>query len=139
MSGRQHGVVLLQAIAVWAAFWVAGLPYYYQQYSTVTLAIGCTVLSVLISLAAIVMLRRSRSAARRRERALWLSLYYTVPFALLDWLYCGWYLGHGAGYLASYWYLTVFYVTPWLTFWPTAVLLEGSATQTDPTLQSPGS
>ena len=57
-------------------------------------------------------------------RGFWLSLYYTVPFAALDAAYCGWYLGRGPGFLAEYWYLTVFYVTPWLTFMPTAWLLQ---------------
>lgn len=58
------------------------------------------------------------------HRAFWLSLCYTLPFAALDALYCGWYLGHGHDFLAKYWYLTVFYVTPWLTFRPTSVLLS---------------
>ena len=53
-------------------------------------------------------------------------MYYTLPFALLDTLYCGIYLGHGAHYLTQYWYLSVFYVTPWLTFMPTEYLLRNA-------------
>jgi len=34
------------------------------------------------------------------------------------------YLGYGAQYLWQYWYLTVFYVTPWLTFMPTEYLMR---------------
>ena len=123
MDPRRHLKLLLQAITVWAAFWIVGLPDYYQQYSTVALAVGSILLSVGISLAAVAVLRRGR-AELRRARAIWISFYFTVPFFALDALYCGWYLGHGASYLASYWYLTVFYLTPWLTFPPTEWLLR---------------
>ena len=51
-------------------------------------------------------------------------MYYTVTFAILDGLYCGLYLDRGWTFLADYWYLTVFYVTPWLTFIPTERLLR---------------
>jgi hypothetical protein len=122
MSVRGHALLLAQAVAVWFAFWLLGLPEYYQQYSTVALAVASVVLSVVIALAAIAVLRRGTSRSRIR-RAFWLSVYYTVPLALLDTWYCGYYLGHGTSYLWKYWYLTVFYVTPWLTFIPVAILL----------------
>ena len=115
--------MLGQAVAVWAAFWVAGLPSYYQQYSSVVLGAGCTVLSALIGLFALFVLAGGRNETRR-SRAIRYSLYYTVPFALLDTLYCGIYLQHGWGYLHRFWYLTVFYFTPWLTFLPTAAILD---------------
>jgi hypothetical protein len=120
MSARKHLILLLQAVGVWGAFWVAGLPAYYQQYEMLTMAIACILLSVLISLAAVFVLRQGRESTRM-TRALWLSVYYTVPFLLLDALYCGWYLGHGWQFVSKYWYLSIFYVTPWLTFMPTVV------------------
>jgi hypothetical protein len=123
MTPRQHITLLGQALFGWAIFWVAGLPHYFQQYSTVFLGAGSVILSVLFSLAAVWVLARSRPENRMR-RALWISLYFTVPFAILDTLYCGVYLGHGWSYLAKYWYLSVFYVSPWLTFPPTAYLMR---------------
>ncbi len=123
MSRRHHIKLLFQAVVVWALFWLAGLPSYYQQYSTVFVAVGCVLLSVGFSLVAVAVLA-PHSAERRRNRAFWIALYFTVPFAILDTLYCGVYLGHGFGYLSSFWYLTVFYLTPWLTFPPTAWLLN---------------
>lgn len=127
MSERQHYQLLIQAVLVWLAFWLAGLPAYYQQYSTIGLAMASIVLSVLISLAAIIVLQRKRPEIRF-QRALWISFYYTVPFFILDACYCGLWLGHGPGYFWQYWYLTVFYLTPWLTFPPTAWLLNRGAT-----------
>lgn len=123
MPVRKHLALLLQAMCVWAAFWLLGLPAYYQQYSTFTMAVASVLLSVAISLAAILVLRGGRDETRM-PRAFWLSVYYTLPFAVLDALYCGWYLGHGYDFMAKYWYLTIFYVTPWFTFIPTAALLE---------------
>ena len=123
MTPKKHLDLLIQSIVIWALFWLGGLPSYYQQYSQQAIGVACTILSVLISLAAMRILQRS-ALANRRARAFWCSVYYTVTFALLDTLYCGWYLGHGAQYLFQYWYLTVFYVTPWLTFMPTEILLR---------------
>ena len=123
MTPKKHLDLLIQSIVIWALFWLGGLPWYYQQYSQQTMVVACTILSVLISLAAMRILQRS-ALANRRARAFWCSVYYTVTFAVLDTLYCGWYLGHGAQYLSQYWYLTVFYVTPWLTFMPTEILLR---------------
>jgi len=123
VSARTHVRILFQALAVWAVFWVAGLPRYYQQYSSVVLGVGCTVLSSAIGLVALLLLVRARPE-RRASLALWLSVYYTIPFAILDTLYCGLYLDEGWAYLYRFWYLSVFYIIPWLTFVPTAWLLE---------------
>jgi hypothetical protein len=124
MTAKKHFYLLLQSTTIWAGFWLFGLPDYYQQYSTLAMGVGCTVLSVIISLAALRILLLSR-AENRMARAFWYSFYYTVVLAILDTAYCGIYLDLGAKYLAQYWYLTVFYITPWLTFLPTAYLLRG--------------
>lgn len=126
MQTRHHLKLLLQALAVWFAFWVLGWPDYYQQYSPTLVGIGSVLLSVGISLAALLVLSRARPE-QRRSRAFWLSLYFTLPLAILDSWYCGIWLGHGVTYLWTYWYLSVFYLTPWLTFIPTAWLLNRDA------------
>jgi hypothetical protein len=108
---------------VWFGFWLLGLPDYYQQYSAAAVGIGVVILSVATSLLCLLVLLRV-SPKRRFVVAFWLSFYFTIPFAVLDTWYCGIYLGHGSSYLWVYWYLTVFYVSPWLTFLPTAALLQ---------------
>ena len=123
MSATKHRRLLFQSIFIWLIFWLLGLPGYYQQYSAPALGVACTVLSVLICLAALRILLRSRPE-NRAARAFWCSVYYTTTFAVLDTLYCGVYLGHGSRYVAQYWYLTVFYVTPWITFIPIERLLR---------------
>ena len=123
MTPFRHLGLLVQGSLCWAAFWICGLPAYYQQYSPVLLGIGCILITVATGLAAIAVLIRS-SPDRRLERALWVSFYFTVPFAVFDSLYCGLYLGHGIAFLGTYWYLSVFYLVPWLVFPPTALLLR---------------
>lgn len=122
MTPARHASLLGQAVTVWAVFWVLGWPDYYQQYSPTILGVGSTLLSVGISLWAVGALVPV-APAQRMNRALWLSLYFTVPLAALDTMYCGIYLGHGHEYLWRYWYLSVFYLTPWITLPPTAWLL----------------
>jgi hypothetical protein len=131
VNAKRHVTILLQASLVWLAFWVLGLPDYFQQYSQTAIAIGSIVLTVLIGLSAVWILRYGRDE-NRMQRALWISFYYTVPFAVYDSLYCGVYLGHGANYVFKYWYLSIFYVTPWITFPPTAWLLNGKLKTSTP-------
>lgn len=123
MRWAAHVRLLVMSTLAWIGFWVVGLPDYYQQYPAEGMGIACVLLSVLISLLCLAMLLPLR-AERRMRHALWLSVYFTVPFAVYDTLYCGVYLGHGWSYLWSYWYLTAFYVSPWLTLVPTAMLLR---------------
>jgi hypothetical protein len=123
MNAKRHAIFLAQATVVWFAFWVLGLPDYYQQYSQTAIAIGSIVLTVLIGLSAVWFLRYGRDE-NRMQRAIWISFYYSVPLAIYDYLYCGIYLGHGASYFTKYWYLSVFYFTVWITFPPTAWLLN---------------
>lgn len=126
-----HLKLLAMAVAVWAAFWVLGWPEYYQQYATAPLAIGCALL--LLAIAALGW----RSIARRRPerrlaRAAWLSFYFTVPLAALDTAYCGVHLGHGAAFLWRYWYLSSFYVLPWLIWIPMGMVARRGAPATSP-------
>ena len=113
MTKRQHIRLWIFATAVWAAFVLVGLPDYYQQYS-VEFMLGFDVLVLLpFSIVLYVVLKRV-ALGRRMFLALWIALYFTVPLAAYDYLYCGLVLGLGIGFLWEFWYLTVYYVIPWL-------------------------
>src|SRR4051812_4430007 len=122
-SGHLRLVAL--AVLVWAVFWIGGLPQYYQQYSFTTLLIFSVLLAPLIAFAGFKVIGRVR-AERRAQLGLWLSFYFTVPFAILDYLYCGLFLGHGWEFLRRFWYLTVYYVIPWFIFVPIGLWLARS-------------
>jgi hypothetical protein len=123
IAPRRHLTMFMQASVVWVAFWLAGLPDYYRQYSDRTLGFVCTLLSVVFCFYALALLLPRRPESRM-PIAFWMSFYYSVPFAIYDWLYCGIHLGHGADYVWTYWYLSVFYLSIWLTFIPVAWLLN---------------
>jgi hypothetical protein len=123
MPRRKHLLFLAQTCGLWLVFWLGGLPQYYRQYSDAGLGAVSILLATLLALFAVWTLARAK-ANRRRSLAFWLSVYSTVPFAALDTLYCGVYLKLGVGYLFSHWYLSVFYIIPWLTFLPIAQLLN---------------
>ena len=123
MTIRGHIGISLLATVVWAGFWLAGLPSYYQQYSN--LQMFWFDFLVLIPIAAIVhFVLRPLRPERRLTIALWLAFYFTVPLAAYDWLYCGLYLGHGVRFISRYWYLTVYYAIPWVLLPLMALLLN---------------
>ena len=123
MPNRGHLAILLIATLVWAGFWLAGLPSYYQQYSKRAMIWFDSLVLLPIAAAGYLVLKRVRPE-RRLSIACWLAFYFTVPLAVYDWLYCGVYLGHGAGFLSTYWYLSVYYAIPWILLPLTALLLN---------------
>ena len=47
----------------------------------------------------------------------------SISFTIWN-VFWGGYLGHYAAFLTKYWYLTVYYVIPWLLFPPTGWLVD---------------
>jgi len=99
----------------WMIFLILGLPDYYQQYST-----GIMIVFDIIILPPIWYLVYKSAKRTKPGRGLiisvWWSFYITVPLFIYDLIYCGIYLGHGLDFLITYWYLSVYYIIPWLFF-----------------------
>jgi len=112
MRRRTHLRLLLVATLAWAAFWAAGLPSYYQQYSRPFMIWFDALVLIPLSGAFLFVLRQAPQH-RRIALSLWMAFYFTVPLAIYDWLYCGVFLSHGLAFLSHYWYLSVYYVIPW--------------------------
>jgi hypothetical protein len=122
MSLRSHIRLGIVVTAVWALFWLLGWPDYYQQYSTRPMVIFVVILALLFWVLVIRMLRSIKSG--RIHKSIILSIYFTVPFFAYDYVYCGIYLGNGMGFLIKYWYLTIYYIIPWIMVPLTAVWIE---------------
>ncbi len=125
MGARVHLRLLAIATLVWLGFFVAGLPGYYAQYSTRALAVFEVALLLPVSAAGYLALRRRRRTPRIR-RALALAFWFTVPLFLYDLAWCGIHLGHGLGFVVTYWWLTAYYVVPWVLFPATAAWLDAA-------------
>ena len=123
MSSRGHLRIFVFATFVWAGFWLLGLPAYYQQYSQTAMIWYCALLLPPIAALFFFLLRRVLPAKRLRV-SLWYGFYFTVPFFVYDWLYCGVYLGYGLGFLSKFWYATVYYAIPWVVL-PLLALVLG--------------
>jgi hypothetical protein len=127
MTFRAHARLSLLAALAWLAFWVAGLPDYYQQYSTRSLVLFEVLLVGPVCAVGYVALLDRRRVSRMR-RAVAISFHFTIPLFFYDLAYCGIYLGRGLGFVAAYWYLTVYYFVPWLLLLPMAAWLDRRAT-----------
>ena len=115
MRPRRHMKILFVVSAAWLLFWVGGLPDYYRQYSAgVMIAFDAVILPPLIAIIYSVLKRTSRGHAV--SLSLWFAFYMTVPLFFYDLIYCGYYRGYGASFIWVYWYLTVYYILPWLLF-----------------------
>jgi hypothetical protein len=122
MTLRSHIRLGIIVTAVWGLFWLLGWPDYYQQYSTRWMVIFVAILALLFWGLVIRMLRSVKNG--RIYKSIILSIYFTVPFFVYDYIYCGFYLGNGIGFLRKYWYLTIYYIIPWIMVPLTAVWME---------------
>ena len=123
MRLRNHLKILVAVTIAWVLFLLAGFPDYYQQYSTRFMILFDAALLLPLWLIIFLLLK----AAKRRSRlilSLWYSFYITVPLLLYDFFYCGLYLGHGLDFITRFWYLSVYYVIPWIILPPTGLWLD---------------
>jgi hypothetical protein len=104
-------------LAAWCAFFIAGWPSYFQQYSALTMAVVCVAQIPPVAAFGYWLIRR-RAVVERLRFAGWLAFYTSVPYVVIDYAYLGLLHGLGLGFLSIYWYLTVSYFVPWLVFVP---------------------
>ena len=112
---RQHLYYFTVATALWMAYFLLGLPSGYFQRWSPALQFWVVVALPSAALAAIGWLRFRRLArGDAMGLAALMAFHFTVPLAVYDWLYLGAYRGFGWSFLYTHWYLSVFYVIPWM-------------------------
>jgi hypothetical protein len=123
MNVQTHVKLLSIVSLAWLLFWVAGLPDYYQQYSATTMIVfDLLVLPPIWFL--VYRFAKHSGPGQGMKSSLWWAFYISVPLFIYDLVYCGWYLGHSLILLTKYWYLTVYYILPWILFPPMGLLLD---------------
>jgi hypothetical protein len=80
-----------------------------------------TILLIPISLITVIVFK-SIMQQNRLTIAFWYAFYFTVPLLIYDSLYCGLYLGYGINFITVFWFLSIYYIVPWILF-PTIVLI----------------
>lgn len=125
MGLRSHLRLLIIVSIAWILFWIGGLPNYYQQYSTKFMVIFDLAILPPIWFIVYRSVRNTRPG-RGLIVSLWWSFYISFPLFIYDLLYCGIYLGHSISFICKYWYVTVYYIIPWLLFPATGWMVEKS-------------
>ena len=123
MRTSKHIRLLIIVTAAWILFWIAGLPNYYQQYSTKFMIIFDLAILPPICFLVYRSVKHSKPG-RGLTASLWWSFYISFPLFIYDILYIGIYLGYGINFIWKYWYLTVYYILPWLFFPPLGWIVE---------------
>jgi hypothetical protein len=123
MSYKTHVRIFVIATIVWLIFFLLGLPDYYLQYSNQLMIIFVVLLLVPIIIV-IYFVFRPIKYAKRFQLSLWYAFYFTVPLAIYDLLYCGLYLEYGINFIVVFWYLSIYYMIPWILFPSIAGLLN---------------
>jgi len=115
MKAREHLYLFYLATTCWTFFFLGGLwsDYYrtWPAWRTFLLidALPAAALGVLS-----VSLIRWMTPGRPYRGALWIAFYFTVPLLVYDLIYLGLYKQLGFSFIVPYWYLSIFYVIPWL-------------------------
>jgi hypothetical protein len=123
MKIKNHIRIFLIASLVWLFFLLAGMPDYYLQYSTKFMVLFVILLLIPISVIIFFVFKPVKSS-RRLRIAFWYAFYFTFPLAIYDTVYCGIYLGYGVEFLSVFWFLSIYYLIPWLLFPVIAILLN---------------
>ena len=123
MIVKLHLRILIYATIVWILFFLAGMPDYYLQYSTKSIILYEILLLIPFSVI-IWFIFRTIKTSRRIKLSLWYSFYFTVPLSIYDYIYCGIYLGYGLRFIYVFWFLSVYYIIPWILFPMIAMLLN---------------
>ena len=114
MNSKQHLTMIIICIAAWFIFLLLGIPSnYYMDYSViikVLIIIGTFLF--FMPLVTILLLRTFKNT-NLLTASLYFSVYATLGIFLLDYLYCGIYLGYGLGFVKSHWPQSSFYILPW--------------------------
>ena len=117
MRYKNHWRLFVLVSTAWGLFWVAGLPDYYQQYSTAFMLIFDLIILPPICYLVFRSVRKSNPKNCFRNY-FWWAFYISVPLFVYDLLYCGWYLENGIHFLGTYWYISIYYILPWIIFLP---------------------
>ena len=104
----------------WTLYFIFGLPSDHLQTTSFWPIIIFGEISPALALATFGWRRCARTSALVWRIAAWIAFYMTVPLLLYDYLYLAVHQQRGRDSLRAHWYLTVFYIIPWLLLPPVA-------------------
>ncbi|ADG81554.1 hypothetical protein TherJR_0684 [Thermincola potens JR] len=112
MSLVDHLRLLIFVTVAWIAFVIIGLPNYYQDWPFRKLLYFCVFVYFLVGFFILMMTKKYEGYFLRR--ALWVAFYITVPLMIYDIIYVDLIRHEPFDLLNRFWYLSVFYIVPWI-------------------------
>ena len=114
MKFRHHIFFAALCIALWAGYYLLGIPYNYFQDVGREMMLSLLLITFLgvIPVFAVAVLAWIRVPFLRAS--LWLAFYSSVPLFILDLIFVGLIQGEGLHFLSSHWYLTMGYIAVWI-------------------------
>ncbi|MBL8525512.1 MAG: hypothetical protein JNN20_17670 [Betaproteobacteria bacterium] len=120
MRANQHWHLFCLATTWWTLYFILGLPSNYFQTTATWLIIVFGEILPALALGYFLWRRCSRSPERAWRVATWIAFYMTVPLFAYDYFYLAMHQQRGWAFLHTHWYLTAFYIIPWLMAPPLA-------------------
>lgn len=106
----RHLKLFLTSIVIYVAFALRGLHNNHYLDWTLDFQIGdCIEILVFAAPLIYVPLKRFSCKGEYVKDSIWFAMYLSVPFAVLDGIYLGWWKGYGPGYFRAFWFLTIYY------------------------------
>ncbi|MEO0477810.1 MAG: hypothetical protein AAF085_17855 [Planctomycetota bacterium] len=116
MTAIKHAKLVAYSFFTWLAFYLIGLPDYYQSWPMWSKVVICLLVTLMYFPVTRYTLHRYWKDERHLINSLWLAFYLTVPLFIYDYLLLGLYFKIGITYVIPYWYLTFFYFSFWIQF-----------------------
>ncbi len=116
MDAKQHIQLLAYSFVTWLAFYLIGLPEYYQQWPFWAKVAICVFVTALYFPVTRYTLVKYWDNGKHLSNSCWLALYLTFPLFVYDYLLLAVYKGLGISFVIPYWYLSFFYFSFWIQF-----------------------
>jgi hypothetical protein len=115
MTAREHLYLFYLATTCWTLFFLGGLwSDYFQTWPAWAAFVFIDVIPAAVLALLSVPIIRWMTPASPYKGAFWIAFYFTIPFFIYDFVYLGLHKKLGLSFIASHWYLSIFYLIPWL-------------------------
>ncbi len=116
MTPKIHCKLLAYSFISWLAFFLVGLPQYYQHWPFWAKLTALPLVTIALFPITAYSLRYFWGDNRYLHNSLWLAAYLTIPIFIYDYILLGIFWGYGIGFVFPFWYLTFFYFSLWIQF-----------------------
>jgi len=112
MDLRSHLRLLKTVTVAWIIFVVIGLPDYYTTWPFNKLLYFCVGTYFFVGF--YILYKTRDYEGHYLPRVLWVAFYIILPLVIYDFVYIAWILKEPFDLLNKFWFISVFYIVPWV-------------------------